>query len=190
MRLHGLATILAFVTLAGLGAACSDDNAPAADAAVADVAVTDTPVSTIDSSTPTIDSSTPTIDSSTPTVDAHPADAAPPTADAGIGINCEGTICTGANPCCVSTSAGTAGCSTDGTCASGDIPATCDGPEDCTGAGQACCVAMGMSTSVSCAAATGCIQVVHTADQCPAGIFCPVFGIGGYCWTYTASCPY
>ena len=60
-----------------------------------------------------------------------------------------------------------------GSCASGFVPETCDGPEDCA-TGQVCCVSQ---TAISCVATSSCAQnnvVCHDASDCAPGYSCCV----------------
>jgi hypothetical protein len=182
MRDTRLASVLAFVTLAALAGACSDDSTPSADASTA----IDAPVVTIDAAPGTPDAAVAPIDAAPGTPDAPPATTdAPP---ASIGVQCGETLCT--DTCCVDTSGSTMACQTEA-CASGQVPATCDGTEDCSGEGMLCCAAFsGTSATVGCATTCSLAQVVHTAGECPTGAtFCPVMTTAGYCWSYGA-CPF
>ena len=65
------------------------------------------------------------------------------------------------------------GCMPAANCA-GELQVTCDGPEDCGGAGSECCMPSGALVQTACTTA-GCLAglaMCHTAADCQPGELC------------------
>jgi hypothetical protein len=157
-------TLLGLISaVAGLALSCGSDSNNGIDA----------PAGGIDSPPGTIDSPPGTIDAA--------IDSAPGGADAAIGVACGAEVCDPANQeCCVDNGGGQT-CVDQGNCAGFTL--TCDGPEDCMTAGDACCAVGGgggggtecRGTGGGCQAELCHVQTDCTTatDQC-----CPIPTVG------------
>ncbi len=105
--------------------------------------------------------SNPTIDSPT---SGDAGNDAKSTIDAGVGVACGMTTCTGTQECCLANGQRT--CVDQGKCQG--IAFTCDGPEDCA-MNEVCCVSnTGGMPGSSCKAATMCrTEACHADPDCP-----------------------
>lgn len=67
------------------------------------------------------------------------------------GVNCGSAVCGSTQSCCivVAGQTATAMCVPIGTCQDGGIPATCDGPEDCSGGTANCCANLALGGMMS-----------------------------------------
>ena len=67
------------------------------------------------------------------------------------GVNCGTSVCGSTQSCCivVAGQTATAMCVPIGTCQDGGIPATCDGPEDCSGGTANCCANLALGGMMS-----------------------------------------
>ena len=158
MRSITLLGVLSVV--AGLALSCGGDsnNVDAPAGAI------DSPPGTIDSPPGTIDSPAGTIDSATGGTDAS------------IGVQCGAGMCDPTTQECCVEAGGSPTCVDEGTC--NGVTLTCDGPEDCEMAGDACCaVGGGGGGTTECRPpGGGCgAELCHTADDCstPGDMCCP-----------------
>jgi hypothetical protein len=66
------------------------------------------------------------------------------------GVTCGSQICSGAQACCfvpdITTGMVSQMCVPTGNCGDGGIPASCDGPEDCSGGTPACCADISLAS--------------------------------------------
>ena len=119
-------------------------------------------------------------------VDAAVVDAGvPPAQDAGVAgeVACGASVCQGL--CCV----GFLGAHCAAACNFIELPATCDGPEDC-GGGQQCCA--DQATGAHCGScAANQVEVCHRDSECSAGscIACPFPGVGTLQMCRVGGCP-
>jgi hypothetical protein len=65
------------------------------------------------------------------------------------GVSCGGMTCNQGQICCISLMLASFMCTSPGSC-QGDFTVTCDGPEDCGGAGHQCCLTSGAAIETSC----------------------------------------
>ncbi len=104
-----------------------------------------------------------------------PPDASVITPDGGFnGVECGDTICSSAEECCVE-GFGSGSCVNTGTCKGSTV--SCDGPEDCSSAGDVCC---GDGPGAVCDNSNSCSsEVCNSPDDCPIkGESCCSFGPG------------
>ncbi len=102
-------------------------------------------------------------------------DASIVTPDGGFnGVECGGEICSPAEECCVE-GFGSGTCVNTGTCEGSTV--SCDGPEDCSSAGDVCC---GDGAGAVCENSDSCsTEVCNSPDDCPIkGESCCSFGPG------------
>jgi hypothetical protein len=110
-----------------------------------------------------------------------------------VGVRCLNALCNTGQVCCVSESSSTPTltCTSQAECA--DFAVTCDGPEDCGGAGHHCCLPSGaiMQTTCTTGNCLAGLAMCHNGADCAAGETCCsaiTFGYShGYC--QTGACP-
>ena len=99
------------------------------------------------------------------------------------GVLCGGVTCNGGLACCVSQTMASQGCSTVSVCKQ-DWAVTCDGPEDCGGAGHQRCMPSGAVIQTSCVSGSclAGLAMCHTSSDCPQGQNCCPATLFGYAY--------
>jgi hypothetical protein len=111
-----------------------------------------------------------------------------------VGVRCLNALCNTGQVCCVSQSSSTPTltCTSQAECA-GDFAVTCDGPEDCGGAGHQCCMPSGAIMQTACATGNclAGLAMCHSKADCAANESCcsvSTFGYThGFCQTGTCT---
>jgi len=90
-----------------------------------------------------------------------------------VGVRCLNALCNTGQVCCVSQSSSTLTCTSQADCA-GDLAVTCDGPEDCGGAGHQCCMPSGalMQTTCTNGKCLAGLAMCHSSADCAASESC------------------
>ncbi len=99
------------------------------------------------------------------------------------GVDCGGFTCTSGKICCVSQMLAYLSCTPSTSCS--DFLVTCDGPEDCGGAGHQCCLPSGALIQTTCTTGSclAGLAMCHTAADCEQGQTCCPGNLMGYAYS-------